>query len=85
MSATKNVTLSNIPDGIEVSSNLSYTVDGVALQKTLKISKPSDFADDFKLEAEVSKAEAANWTVNKVFTAIEAGDDEFQRIGVCAT
>lgn len=68
VSNTKTITLSNIPDGIEVSSHYQHQVDGQNIHLTLAVAKPNDYAADFKLEAEVTTAK--EWTEQSVLAAV---------------
>jgi len=68
VSNTQTITLSNVPDGIAVTSQSSYEVDGQTLHEVLSIEQPADYAADFKLEAEVSTAE--EWTEQSILDVV---------------
>jgi len=83
VSNTQNITLSNIPDGIAITSQSSYEVDGQVIHQTLAVAQPDDHAADFKLEAEVTTAK--EWTEEELVAQYQAGDSAITRIGTGST
>lgn len=72
VSNTQAITMSNIPDGIAVSSHLNHSVDGQDIHLVLAVAQPDDYAADFKLEAEVSTAK--EWTEQSILDAVTITD-----------